>query len=142
MWKALGRDDLLADENFCNPGLLTRNRAAATEAQAAILAGLGQMTTAQAVEALAEHSVPAGPVLTRAQVFDDPQVIHNNLIVEWDLPNGETLLQAGPPGTFSATQPEFRPFIGVVGEHTEQILAELGHDAATIASFRGAGVVA
>ncbi|NDH98241.1 MAG: hypothetical protein EBZ17_12460 [Actinobacteria bacterium] len=100
------------------------------------------MTTGQAVEALAEHSVPAGPVLTRAQVFDDPQVIHNNLIVEWDLPNGETLLQAGPPGTFSATQPEFRPFIGVVGEHTEQILAELGHDAAAIASFRGAGVVA
>ena len=55
------------------------------------------MTTGQAVAALAEHSVPAGPVLTRAQVFDDPQVIHNNLIVEWDLPNGETLLQAGPP---------------------------------------------
>ena len=26
MWRALGRDDLLADENFCNPGLLTRNR--------------------------------------------------------------------------------------------------------------------
>ncbi len=142
MWRALGRDDLLADENFCNPGLLTRNREAATEAQAAILSGLAQMTTGQAVAALAEHSVPAGPVLTRAQVFDDPQVIHNNLIVEWDLPNGETLLQAGPPGTFSATQPEFRPFIGVVGEHTEQILAELGHDAAAIASFRGAGVVA
>lgn len=141
MWRALGRDDLLADENFCNPRLLTRNREAATEAQAAILAGLARMTTEQAVETLAEHSVPAGPVLTRAQVFDDPQVIHNDLIVEWNLPSGETLLQAGPPGKFSATQPKFRPFIGVVGEHTEQILAELGHDAAAIASFRKAGVV-
>ena len=139
MWKAIGRDDLLADEDFCNPGLLTRNREAATEAQAAILSGLAQMTTGQAVAALAEHSVPAGPVLTRAQVFDDPQVIHNNLIVEWDLPNGETLLQAGPPGTFSATQPEFRPFIGVVGEHTEQILAELGHDAAASRVSGGPG---
>ena len=91
---------------------------------------------------LEAHGVPCGPINTLDQVFDDPQVIHNNLIVEWDLPNGETLLQAGPPGTFSATQPEFRPFIGVVGEHTEQILAELGHDAAAIESFRGAGVVA
>ena len=97
MWRALGRDDLLADENFCNPGLLTRNRDAATEAQAAILTGLAQMTTGQAVEALAEHS--AGRASTDpAQVFDDPQVIHNNLIVEWDLPNGETLLPGGTTG--------------------------------------------
>ena len=81
------------------------------EAQSAILAGLAGLTTAQAIEALAEHSVPAGPVLTRDQVFDDPQVQHNDLIQEWALPTGETLLQPGPPGTFSATQPEFKPWI-------------------------------
>lgn len=142
MWKVIGRDDLLADETYCNPGLLTRNREAGANASAAILAGLAAMTTQHAVEALAEHSVPAGPVLTRAEVFDDPQVVHNDLIVEWDLPSGETLLQAGPPGTFSVTPPEFRAFIGVAGEHTDEILSELGHDADTIASFRGAGVVA
>ena len=142
MWKALGRDDLLADENFCNPGLLTRNREVAMEAQSAILAGLAGLTTAQAIEALAEHSVPAGPVLTRDEVFDDPQVQHNGLIREWALPSGETLLQPGPPGAFSATQPEFKPWIGVVGEHTDEILRELGRDDAAIATLRGVGVVA
>ena len=112
------------------------------EAQSAILAGLAGLTTAQAIEALAEHSVPAGPVLTRDQVFDDPQVQHNDLIQEWALPTGETLLQPGPPGTFSATQPEFKPWIGVVGEHTDEILRELGRDEAAIATRRGVGVVA
>lgn len=142
MWKALGRDDLLADERFCNPGILTRNREVAMEAQAAILAGLAGLTTAHAIDALAEHSVPAGPVLTREQVFDDPQVQHNDLIREWSLPSGETLLQPAPPGTFSATQPEFKPWIGVVGEHTDEILRELGRDDAAIATLRGVGVVA
>ena len=60
-------------------------------------------------------------------MFDDPQVIHNNLIVEWDLPNGET---QGDHQPSRRPNPEFRPFIGVVGEYTEQILAELGHDTA------------
>ena len=108
----------------------------------AIRGGLAALTTADAVDAMAAHHVPGGPVLSRDEVFDDPQVQHLESIVQWDHPTAGTLLQAGPPGRFSATQPEFRPQIGAVGEHTDDILRELGRDDAQIATLREVGVVA
>jgi crotonobetainyl-CoA:carnitine CoA-transferase CaiB-like acyl-CoA transferase len=142
MWRVLGRDDFLADEDFCVPGRLVHEPEKAALGVQAIESGLAAMTTAEAVAAMAEHSVPGGPVLTREQVFDDPQVRHLDNIVQWDHPTAGTLLQAGPPGRFSATQPEFRAQIGVVGEHTDEILRELGRDDTQIATLREVGVVA
>lgn len=142
MWKAIGRDDLLADEDFCIPGRWVQHPEKAMVGAEAIQVGLGAMTTQQAVEAMAEHHVPGGPVLTRDEVFDDPQVQHLDNIVQWEHPSAGTLLQAGPPGTFSATPPEFRAQIGIVGEHTDEILRELGRDDTTIATLREGGVVA
>ncbi|MEM9203295.1 MAG: CoA transferase [Actinomycetota bacterium] len=142
MWRALGRDDFLADDDFCDPARFRRNPEKAAAAAAAIVSGLGAMTTEQAVDAMAANHVPGGPVLTREEVFDDPQVQHLESIVTWDHPVAGTLVQAGPPGTFSATQPAFRPQIGSVGEHTDEILRDLGRDDTTITDLRNAGVVA
>ena len=142
MWKALGRDDLLADEGYCRPSLMAGDVEKAVAIADAIRSGLAAMTTRQAVDAMAEHSVPGGPVLTREEVFDDPQVQHLQSIVQWEHPTAGTLLQAGPPGRFSATQPRFRQLIGAAGEHTDEILRELGRDEAAIATLRGVGVVA
>ena len=107
----------------------------------AIRVGLASMSTADVVEKMAEHSVPCGPVLERSQVIADPQVTHNGVIHEWDHPTAEGLRQAGPPGSWSATQPEFIPQIGLAGEHTDEVLRELGHDDAGIAALRQEGIV-
>ena len=141
MWRVIGRDDLLADENFCKPGRLTAEPERAEIAMTAIRVGLAAMTTADVVERMAEHSVPCGPVLTREQVLSDPQVVNNGVIHEWDHPTAEGLRQAGPPGAGSATQPEFVPQIGLAGEHTDDVLRELGHDDAGIAALRQEGIV-
>jgi len=142
MWRALGRDDLLDDPNYCKPALMAGNVARAVEIATAIRNGLSAMTTADAVDRMAENSVPGGPVLDRLAVLSDAQVLHNALLVEWEHPSAGVLLQAGPPGTFSATPPEFLPMIGAVGQHTDEILSEIGHDVGQIATLRGVGVVA
>ena len=141
MWRVLGRDDFLADDDFCEPGLLTADPERADAAMSAIREGLAQMRSAEVVAAMADHSVPCGPVLTRHEVMTDPQVTHNGVIHEWDHPTAEGLRQAGPPGAWSTTQPEFIPQIALAGEHTDDVLRELGHDDATIASLRTDGIV-
>ena len=142
MWRALERDDLLADERYCNPALMAGNRERAEEIADAIRSGLAARTTDDAVAAMAEHHVPGGPVLTRDEVFDDPQIQHLDNIIRWDHPTAGTLLQAGPPGRFSATPPTFQAQIGFVGQHTDEILRQLGRDDAQIATLREVGVVA
>jgi len=141
MWRVIGRDDLLADDDYCQPGRLTAEPERAMRAMDAIRTGLASMTSAEVVAAMAEHSVPCGPVLTRDEVMSDPQVTHNGVIREWDHPTAGGLRQAGPPGTWSVTQPEFVPQIGLAGEHTDEVLAELGHDDTSIADLRSRGIV-
>lgn len=141
MWRVIGRDDLLADENYCTPGKLTAEPERAEIAMTAIRVGLAAMSTADVVEKMADNSVPCGPALTREQVLSDPQVLNNGLIREWDHPTAAGLRQAGPPGTWSATQPAFIPQIGLAGEHTDDVLRELGYDDAGIADLRDQGIV-
>jgi len=141
MWRVLGRHDFLADDDFCDPGRLTIEPERAYAAMDAIRAGLAAMSTADVVAAMAEHSVPCGPVLSRHEVMTDPQVEHNGVIREWDHPTAQGLRQAGPPGSWSTTQPEFIPQIALAGEHTDEVLRELGHDDGAIAELRAQGVV-
>lgn len=141
MWRVIGRDDLLADEDFCQPGRLTADPERATTAMDAIRTGLAAMTTAEVVTAMAEHSVPCGPVLTREEVLSDPQVVHNGLLHEWDHPTAAGLRQPGPPGTWSATPPQFIPQIGLAGEHTDEVLEELGLAPSMIADLRARSIV-
>ena len=140
MWKVLGRDDFLADDDFCQPGRLIAS-GKAEEAMDAIRAGLAAMPSAEVVAKMAEHHVPCGPVLTRDEVMADPQVVHNGVIHEWDHPTAEGLRQAGPPGSWTATPPAFVPQIALAGEHTDEVLRELGHDDADIARLRAEGIV-
>jgi crotonobetainyl-CoA:carnitine CoA-transferase CaiB-like acyl-CoA transferase len=76
---------------------------------------------------LEKLNVPCGPVNDLRQVFSDPQVLHRNMIVS--LPHalaaeGEVSL-IGNPLKFSETPVSYRRGPPVLGEHTEEVLAEL-----------------
>ena len=107
----------------------------------AIHAGIAAMKTADVIEQMAAEGIPCGPVLERVEVMSDPQVMHNDIVVEWNHPTAGPLRQPRPAARFSETPGEFRPQIGVTGEHTDEILGELGYDDAAIAMLRGAGTV-
>jgi crotonobetainyl-CoA:carnitine CoA-transferase CaiB-like acyl-CoA transferase len=90
----------------------------------------------------AEADVPAGPVNTLDKVFQDPQALHREMVVELPHPSAGTVRLVGTPLKFSDTPAEVRLPPPVLGEHTDEILRErLAYDDEEIRQFRKDGVI-
>jgi crotonobetainyl-CoA:carnitine CoA-transferase CaiB-like acyl-CoA transferase len=87
---------------------------------------------AEWLERLTREGVPCAPVLTRTQMLSDPQVVANGIVVETTHETAGRLRQARPAARFSATPTPIRQGAPALGEHTAEILAELGYAAAEI----------
>jgi crotonobetainyl-CoA:carnitine CoA-transferase CaiB-like acyl-CoA transferase len=74
-------------------------------------------------------------------VAADPQVEHNGMIVELEHPEGGTFRTVGSPVKLSETPARFESRPPKVGEHTDEVLAELGYDADERDALREGGVV-
>ncbi|MCP3854794.1 MAG: CoA transferase [Actinomycetia bacterium] len=135
--RAVGRADLVDDPRFATRALRLQN---ADAQRAEFTAALAKMTTTEAIESLKAHDVPCAPVLSREQVIDHPQVVHNGTIIEMENPNGGRSRTIRPPARFAKTPTEVSSHAPGWSEHTDEILAELGLDAATIESYRTGGV--
>jgi crotonobetainyl-CoA:carnitine CoA-transferase CaiB-like acyl-CoA transferase len=98
-------------------------------------------TTDEVIEAMAQAKIPAGPVLTPQQVLDDAHVHGANLFRQMAYPGLPMPAPIVEPGArFSGFELEKRR-PPTVGEHTDEVLAELGYTAADIAGLRERGVV-
>jgi len=105
-------------------------------------------TTADWIALLEDKAVPCGPINTIAQAFDDAQVKARGLAValpRWK--DGEAgdgvahITGVASPLRLSANPPTLRNAPPALGQHTDEVLAELGLDAARIAQLRAAGVL-
>ncbi|MGI9415300.1 MAG: CoA transferase, partial [Hyphomicrobiales bacterium] len=99
-------------------------------------------TAAEWIERLEAEDVPCAPVLTRNGVLDHDQVRENGLIVEIDHPVAGPIRQARPAARFSATEAAIRHGAPQLGEHTVDLLTELGYGAADIEALREEGTIA
>ncbi len=124
--RAVGRDDL-ADAAHHQGKAMFRPESQ-TERAAAVRDGLAAMTSAEAYRRLVEHDVPAAPVLSHAEVLVDPQIAHNECIVEAEHPVYGKYRRVRAPVHFSSTVPIPTAPPALYGEHTDDILAELGID--------------
>ena len=102
---------------------------------------LADKTKYQAVDILRKYGVPCAPVLSMKEIAHDPALRQSGSIVEVTHKQRGTYLTVGSPIKFS----DFTPTITgspLLGEHTDEVLAELGYDADQIASMHASKVVA
>jgi crotonobetainyl-CoA:carnitine CoA-transferase CaiB-like acyl-CoA transferase len=113
-----------------------------TEFRALMEKALGTATTAEWVERMEKGQIAAGPIYEFDEVFEDPQVKHLGLVAEVDQPGLGRTQMLGFPSRASATPATIRRPAPRLGEHTDEVLRELGVSDIEIARLVGAAVVA
>jgi formyl-CoA transferase len=137
--EVIGRPELKDDARFADDELRGKHGAA-------ISALLAEWCAARprddVLAALAAAKIPAAPVLSPQQALDEPHIRDAGLLVERPIGGSAQRAPLAPhPVAMSDEAPAFhRPAPGL-GEHTDEILAELGLDARTVAGLRAQRVI-
>jgi crotonobetainyl-CoA:carnitine CoA-transferase CaiB-like acyl-CoA transferase len=93
------------------------------------------------IQPLQEADVPHSPVLTKEEVFSHPQVVENDMVVEMTHPVAGCVKMLGIPFTLSRNPGAIQRPSPVLGEHSREILLELGYHESDIQSMKNAGAV-
>ena len=137
--RALGDESLATD-----PKLATNDSRVANhdEFRARVERALARDTTAAWVARFEAEQVAAGPIYEFDEVFEDPQVKHLGLVAEVEQPGYGLARMLAFPVRASATPGTIRRPAPLLGEHTAEVLGELGLPKGEIDRLAAAGVVA
>ncbi len=136
--EALGTQALIDDPRFKTPPDRSKNRAALTEE---LEKALVTRSSQHWVEALNAAGVPCGPILNIKEVFEDPQVRHLGLATKVTHPRLGELYVQNLPVTLSRTPGAVRIPAPELGQHTDEVLGELGYSSEDVMALRRAGVI-
>jgi len=137
--EVLGHAEWTGMAEFADNASRVRNRAALAERIEAITS---QQPRSHWLALLEANDIPCGPINDYAQVFADPQVVARQMVVETEHQTLGSLRTLGSPIKLSATPPDVCRRAPLLGEHTDQVLAEAGYNEREIAALRQSGVVA
>jgi formyl-CoA transferase len=92
------------------------------------------------MDILNQHDIPCGPILSMKELANEPALRASGTIVEVDHPTRGKYLSVGNPIKMSDSPTEVTRS-PLLGEHTEQVLAQLGFSAAEVEQLRSEGAV-
>jgi crotonobetainyl-CoA:carnitine CoA-transferase CaiB-like acyl-CoA transferase len=121
--KAMGRSELAFDERFrTNAARVDNRRECAREMQKIF----DNMTRAEIIERCERCGVPAGPINNVDEAFAERQAEERAMLIPLIAQNGKEILTVGSPIKMGRTPVEYRSAPPGIGEHTYEILAEIG----------------
>jgi formyl-CoA transferase len=136
VWKdiceVIGRPEWLTDERYATPKARLPHL---MEIFSEIEEWTKTKTKFEAMDILNKHDIPCGPILSMKEIAEEPSLRKTGTVVEVDHPTRGKYLTVGNPIKMSdsATDVTRSPLLG---EHTDEVLAELGYDKAAIAALR------
>jgi crotonobetainyl-CoA:carnitine CoA-transferase CaiB-like acyl-CoA transferase len=136
--RALDRPEWLDDPRFKTPALRGENVEARLQLTQDVLIG---GNSADWLDKLTRADVPCAPVLTRSEVIRHPHVHAMEIVEEYAHPGAGRLRQSRAAARFSATPTAIARGAPALGEHTEEVLSELGYSATQIAEMRLQGAL-
>jgi formyl-CoA transferase len=138
--KMMGREELIGDPRFKNHAARLAN---IDEVDRAVTGWTRDKPRDELIAALIAAGVPSAPVRTVEELIADPEVARRGMLLESEFPTRGAIRVSGSPIKLSMApaheHPRMRP--PVLGEHTAEVLASVGIDAAELERLRGEGVV-
>lgn len=136
--KAIGAEQLASDPRFLdNAKRMSNLQTLVAELEAVFV----QRRTGYWMQQLKAAGVPAGPVLSVAEMHAHPQTLARDMVVELDHPSVGTVRSLGLPVKFSRTPGAVETAAPLYGQHNVEVLRELGLDEQEITELRNKGVL-
>ncbi len=135
---ALGLDHLKDVPEFITNDLRMTNR---KQIKAAIQNGISKKTKSYWIDYLNKAGVPCGTAMTLPEVFEDPQVQHQEMVIEVPHPGHGIVKMLGFPVKLSKTPCRVFAPAPNLGEHTIEVLREIGYDDRAIEDLKNKKVI-
>ncbi|MBS4214462.1 MULTISPECIES: CaiB/BaiF CoA transferase family protein [Neobacillus] len=136
--EVIGLSELAVDEKFRTNEVRVENRQELTRI---LNSQLQLKQVSDWMELFSANNIPCGPINTIDQVFDDPQVAARNMVVQVDHPEAGLVKLVGSPIKLSRTETRVERHPPMAGEHTDEILQEVGFTFEEISRLKADNII-